>query len=90
MMQSWLNKESTRKTLIRGLYMLLFWLILTMVSYVLGILVMVQFFFVLVTRKPNSQLLMVSDLVGQYIRYILAFLTFHQEQLPYPFGQWQE
>lgn len=89
MMQAWLNHAYTRQTLIRGLYMLLFWLILTMITYGLGIVVIIQFFFVLFLRQPNALLLAISNFISQYIHHILAFLTFKQTRLPYPFGKWQ-
>ena len=87
-MRDWFNQETTRQTFIRGLYMILFWLILIFAVYIFGIVVIVQFFFVLLTQTPNPQLLQLSRLLSAYMQQLLLFLTFNRESLPYPFGQW--
>lgn len=84
-MRDWLNRQSTGKTLIRGLYMVLFWLALTFTVYIFGLVVIAQFLFILISRKPNANLLKAGRNIVKFIKQIADFLTFNSEKLPFPF-----
>ena len=47
-----------------------------------------QFVFHLLTRKPNARLQTMGKRLAAYIQKIVAFLTYHTDELPYPFGAW--
>ena len=84
-MSDWLNKKSTGKTLIRGLYMVLFWIFLTFTVYILGFVVLVQFLFMLISGKPNANLLGAGKNIVKYLKHTADFLMFNTEKLPFPF-----
>ncbi len=73
---------------IRGVFMLLLAIVASVASYVVGVVVIVQFLFALITGKPEERLVLLGSSLTQYIRQILAFLTFNSEQKPFPFADW--
>lgn len=83
-------KESvkTRSTWIRGLYMLLFALIFSLAELVLAAVAVFQFGSVLLTRRTNDNLLAFGRSLSLYICQIARYVTFNQEERPFPFSPW--
>ena len=81
---------TSSKHWIRLIYMLLFSIFLYVASFVVGVLVMVQFIFALVTGSDNRKLRELGSSLTTYIEQILRFLTFNSEAKPFPFADWPE
>lgn len=71
----------------RGLVMLLFWLVLQIVLFIMGIVILVQFVGMLLTREM-PRLKSFSSSLSIYIWQILQFLGFATESRPFPFSDW--
>jgi len=70
----------------RVLFTAIFWVIFYVSQLVLAAVVVAQCLFLLLTGKPNDQLLMFGERVTRYINEILKFVTFTSEQRPFPFS----
>lgn len=84
------NTLSDRGTWTRLLYMILFAVIFNIAELVILVIVVVQFLFKLFTGKINDELRRLGDTLGAYLHEIVAYLTYHREERPYPFGPWPE
>lgn len=81
---------TSSKHWIRLVYMLLFAFFLYLASFVVGILVIVQFLFALITGVDNRKLRELGGSLTIYIKRVLLFLTFNSESKPFPFADWPE
>lgn len=72
----------------RLLFMLLFAAIYAGANVLIGVVVMFQFGFVLVTNRCNANLLDLGADLAQFVRQILRYLTFNGEEKPFPFASW--
>lgn len=81
---------TSSKHWIRLVYMLLFACFLYVASFVVGILVIVQFLFALITGVDNRKLRELGGSLTIYIKRVLLFLTFNSESKPFPFADWPE
>ena len=77
-----------RKTWLRGLYMLLFLVFYSIAEVVIFTVVVFQFLLTLVTAQTNDRLVKLGQSLSTYQYQILTFLTFNNNQHPYPFGPW--
>lgn len=75
---------------IRLVFMLLFGLVLQVASLVIGLVVVLQFFFALITGKPNDKLRAFGASLTRYIADTLKFLTYNSEDKPFPFADWPD
>ena len=75
---------------VRFAFMVLFMIVLSVVGYVIGLLVIVQFVFVLITGQDNQKLRNLGSSFSIYISQILQFLTYNSEDKPFPFADWPE
>ncbi|MCR6651163.1 MAG: DUF4389 domain-containing protein [Cellvibrionaceae bacterium] len=73
---------------VRLVYMLLFAFFLYVASFVVGILVIVQFLFALITGSDNRKLRELGGSLTVYIKQVLLFLTFNSEFKAFPFADW--
>ncbi len=76
------------ETWIRGLYMLLFFIVYGAAEFVLTLVVIFQFGSKLITGHANSRLLDFGGSLSTFIYEILLFLTFRTEEKPFPFRPW--
>ena len=89
-------KEDTRERLIRGdiwsraLYMILFAFIYSIIKFIVTIVVVFQFFSVLITGCANEPLLRFGNSLAIYVREILELQTFNTELHPFPFSPWPD
>ena len=74
----------------RFAFMLLFTIVLSVVSHVIGLLVILQFIFVLVAGKDNEKLRLLGSSFSTFIFQILQFLTYNSEEKPFPFSDWPD
>ncbi|WP_052481135.1 DUF4389 domain-containing protein [Gilvimarinus agarilyticus] len=75
---------------IRLVFMILFALVLYVAGIVVGVLVLVQFLFALITGSDNTNLRQLGDSLTQYIAQTLRFLTYNSSEKPFPFADWPE
>jgi hypothetical protein len=72
----------------RLIYMLLFAVCLQVASFVMWVVVVVQFVFALITGEDNSNLRHFGRCLSRYIHQSLLFLTYNSETKPFPFSDW--
>jgi len=90
-MESDLKQHVTsKKTWIRGFYILLFAVIYSITEIVLFAVVLFQFLAMLISGNTNERLLTFGQSLATYIYQILRFMTANSEELPYPFNPWPE
>lgn len=74
----------------RLVYMLLFGLFLNVASFVVTVLVILQFAYTLFAGSNHQKLRTWSYSLSKYIEQGLMFLTFNSENKPFPFAEWPE
>ena len=79
-----------RKTWFRGLYILLFLILYAVAKVIIFAIIAFQFVLILITGKPNAQLVKLGQGLSTYSYQILTFLTFNSDYHPYPLGTWPE
>jgi cellulose synthase/poly-beta-1,6-N-acetylglucosamine synthase-like glycosyltransferase len=75
-------------TWIRLIYMIFFVVFFNVAELVAGLVVMAQFLTKLLTGRVNKQLSVFGQSLGIYLSKVVWFLTFHSENMPYPFHPW--
>ena len=56
----------------------------------LGFITLLQLLFIIVTKKPNGNLISFSKKVSSYIYQIINFITYSSDQRPWPFNSFPE
>ena len=75
-------------TWMRLVYMVLFAVIFNIVEFVVTVVVVIQFLFKLFAGRPNENLSALGQALASYVYGIIAYLTFHSDDMPYPFAPW--
>ena len=76
----------SRSTWLRLLFMVAFWVIGTVATAVLTVVVVLGFLWVLFTGEKNGQLQQAGQVIAAYLYEIVRYLTFNTEDKPFPFG----
>ena len=76
----------SRSTWLRLLFMFAYYVIGTVATAVLSVVVILGFFWVLFTADKNSQLQQAGQAIAAYLYEIIRYLTFNTEDKPFPFG----
>lgn len=79
----------SRNTWMRFFYMLVFALLMGLAEIVLAVVVIIQFFTVLLTGERNDKLLGFGRDLARYVFDIWRYLVFATEAQPFPFSDWQ-
>ena len=79
---------SERVTWVRLFYMVVFVVIVNIAQLAIAAIVVVQFLLRLATGEVHERLRTLGGTLGAYVHQIIAFLTYHSEDMPYPFGDW--
>ena len=74
-----------RSTWLRLFFMLVVVLLYTVSRIVIGVVVLLQFFWVLFTGETNRQLEAFGQSLATYTYQIVRYLTFNTEERPFPF-----
>ncbi len=74
----------------RGLFMVLFWVILRLTEFVIIAVGLAQFILKLSTGSTNQKVLAFGDSLTTFTRQMAAFLTYQTDEMPFPFGKWPE
>jgi hypothetical protein len=77
-----------RETWLRALYMALFAFIYSFAEFVLAGTVILQFGFVLISGKKNTQLLAFGQNLSTFLYQVFLYLTYNTEDKPFPFAAW--
>lgn len=72
----------------RGLFMMLFVMVLWAAKFVLLVVVFIQFLVVLFSGEKNEQLLSFGGSLSRYLLQVSMFLTYNQDEKPFPFERW--
>ncbi|MCB1985327.1 MAG: DUF4389 domain-containing protein, partial [Nitrosomonas sp.] len=85
-------KQSLQKNeiLVRALFMLFFIVIYSISKFLVIGIMLFQFVTIVLSEKPNEQILKFSQCLGIYIYQIIQFLSFNSEQRPFPFSKWPD
>ena len=81
---------SERGTWVRLFYMAVFVVIFNVAELAIAVVAVVQFLLKLATGEVHERLRTLGGTLGTYVHQIIAFLTFHGEDMPYPFGEWPD
>jgi small-conductance mechanosensitive channel len=76
----------SQATWLRLLFMVVYYVIGTVVTAVLSVVVVLGFFWVLFTGEKNGQLQQAGQVIAAYLYEIVRYLTFNTEDKPFPFG----
>lgn len=88
------NQEQLKQNLkntnqwIRIIYMVLFSIILYFAMTIVGILIFIQALSALIMGSDNKNLRKFGADLTQYIYQIILFLTYNENQKPFPFAPW--
>ncbi len=78
----------TNEIWFRGLYMLLFLVILGLVKGLVFIVAVIQFILVAVNKTANEPLRNFGQGLSTYLYHITQFLVFNTDNKPFPFEDW--
>jgi len=73
---------------LRLVFMLLFSIIYSVAEVVLVMVVVFQFFFVLLSGGRNDKVLSLGSQLSTFIYQIVRYLTYNSDIRPYPFSDW--
>jgi hypothetical protein len=76
------------QTWLRGLFMLLFVLIYSITEVLVTAVVVLQFFFVLISGKQNERLRDFGGALSTFVYQIMSYWTYNSEERPFPFAAW--
>ena len=80
----------SRSTWLRLLFMILFLALWSLSRILVLAVVVLQFFWVLLTGETNQRLLVFGASLATYSYQIIAYLTYNSEEQPFPFSDWPE
>lgn len=77
----------SRDTWIRLVFMLVYYLLVSIAGFVAGVVVVLGFLHVLFTGERNASLMQAGSTIARYVREILEYLTYNTDDKPFPFGR---
>lgn len=77
----------SRDTWIRLVFMLVYYLLVSIAGFVAGVVVVLSFLHVLFTGERNTSLMQAGRTIARYVREILEYLTYNTDDKPFPFGR---
>ncbi|HUD96292.1 MAG TPA: DUF4389 domain-containing protein [Woeseiaceae bacterium] len=77
----------SRSTWLRALFMVVFVFIYAVSRFVVGTVVVLQFFWVLFTGETNRNLLVFGHSLATYTSQIILYLTYNSNRRPFPFDE---
>jgi hypothetical protein len=83
-----LDRVQQKEKWLRGLFMVLFLVVLWIVKILFLAIILLQFAIVLITDNVNVNLQNFSKMLSSYAYQIYIFLTYNSDEKPFPFGDW--
>ena len=77
----------SKDTWTRLIFMVIYYVLASIASIVVGAVVVLGFLAVLFTGERNRQLMVAGQTLANYIRDILSYLTYNTDDKPFPFGE---
>ena len=81
-------EQTTKKTLIRGLQMLIFVILFAVAETVLALIALLQFGWMLATGAPNPALARFGRSFAPWLAAVGAFQAGATEDKPFPWSEW--
>lgn len=81
------NMTDSRSKWIRALYMLVFIFVLSIVQTIVNVLAIVIFIIRLFDSSKMERAVEFGGVLADYAQQIICFLTYNDEQLPWPFNE---
>lgn len=81
---------SDKNTWLRLLFMILFAVVLGLSDLLLAVVIILQFGFVLFTRRRNDELLDFGAQLARFRYHVVRYLTYNTEDRPWPFVTWPD
>ncbi len=79
----------SRATWLRLVFMVVFYVLGSVASFVVSVVIVLGFLWRLFTAETNQQLQRAGQSIASYIYQIIRYLTFNSDEKPYPFdGDW--
>ncbi len=78
----------SRSTWLRLVFMLVFWALAGVTTFVASVVIVLGFFWVLFTGETNARLKQAGKSIAAYIYQIISYLTYNSDDKPFPFGEW--
>ena len=78
----------SRSTWLRLVFMLVFWVLAGVTTFVASVVIVLGFFWMLFTGETNARLKQVGKSIAAYIYQIISYLTYNSDDKPFPFGEW--
>lgn len=72
----------------RVLYTILYAIIAKIVSWMICLLVIVQFLYSWIAGSPNEKLLSFSASLSEYVKQLIVYISFNSDMKPWPKGEW--
>ena len=79
-----------RRTWLRGLLMVLFYVIYKIAEFGLIVIAVLQFVATLINGRPSDSLKRFGASVSRLFYDIMLYLTFNSDERPFPFSGWPE
>jgi len=90
-MTTLINKDMPlRERIMFGLLVLFFLFIVQVLATILPLVAVFQFFATLVSGKANQKLQSFSESLAEYFKQITLFISYIDENKPWPFSPWPE
>ena len=90
-MTTLINKDRPlRERIMFGLLVLFFLFIVQVLATILPLVAVFQFFATLVSGKANQKLQSFSESLAEYFKQITLFISYIDENKPWPFSPWPE
>ena len=90
MEQQTIAKRKLKDDLIRGAFMLLFFVAARCVSVLVSVIALFQFLCVLISGKPNDNVKDFGKNLSLYAAEIIQFLSYNTDRKPWPYSKWPE
>ena len=82
------EKPANRNIWMRGLTSILFMILFSIANSLLGILTVVQFFWMLLTGERNVALMDFGASIGRWMSQVADFQAARTEERPFPWAPW--
>ncbi len=84
------RRLTSRDLWLRALYMVFYMIAYGVAELVVTLIVIFQFFVILLTGQANEPVLRLGTNLSRYVYQILQFQTFNSEDKPFPFAPWPD
>ena len=74
----------------RLLYTIFFAVIANIVSWIVCLVVIVQFLYSWIGGSLNEKLLSFSASLSEYVKQLIAYISFNCDEKPWPMGEWPQ